>query len=256
MALVRLGGRLRARRRRERRRARLVAAVLRTARPLLRSARSRRRDAVLTLGIGAVAIGTFVAVVAAEAARLRRRGLTGPPIGGDEDLLQVAEEAVADTLGAAVAGYQEVSSRENAMFNLLASFVATFAAARGTSALLRSRPTVGPFRDLRVGGRHIHHFVPGIALSFIAGTASIVTRSERAEPKIAVVFGTGMGLTLDESALLLELDDVYWRREGLVGIQITFAAIALMGALALGLRFLRRGERLLTPGAGVPAAQG
>ena len=47
-------------------------------------------------------------------------------------------------------------------------------------------------------------------------------------------FGVGMGLTLDESALLLELDDVYWSREGLLSVQITLAVAALLAALALG----------------------
>ena len=53
-----------------------------------------------------------------------------------------------------------------------------------------------------------------------------------------------MGLTLDESALLLELDDVYWSREGLLSVQITLAVTALLASLALGLRFLRRGEQV------------
>ena len=74
-------------------------------------------------------------------------------------------------------------------------------------------------------------------------------RSSRAttelEPKLAVPFGDGMGLTLDESALLLELDDVYWRREGIVSVQITLAVIALLSALALALRLLRRGEQVV-----------
>jgi hypothetical protein len=58
----------------------------------------------------------------------------------------------------------------------------------------------------------------------------------------------GMGLTLDESALLLELEDVYWRREGLLSVQITLTVISLLGALALGLRFLRRGEQVVLEG--------
>lgn len=56
-----------------------------------------------------------------------------------------------------------------------------------------------------------------------------------------------MGLTLDESALLLELEDVYWTKKGLLSVQITLAVISLIGALALGLRFLRRGEDLVLP---------
>ena len=54
-----------------------------------------------------------------------------------------------------------------------------------------------------------------------------------------------MGLTFDESALLLELEDVYWSREGLVGVQITLATASLMAAGMLALRILRRGEREL-----------
>jgi hypothetical protein len=54
-----------------------------------------------------------------------------------------------------------------------------------------------------------------------------------------------MGLTLDESALLLELEDVYWSSEALLSVQITLAVMSLLGALALGLRFLRRGERVV-----------
>jgi hypothetical protein len=79
----------------------------------------------------------------------------------------------------------------------------------------------------------------------MSGIGAILTRDERLEPVLAVPFGVGMGLTLDESALLLELEDVYWSREGLLSVQITLTVIALLGALALGLRFLRRGEQLV-----------
>jgi hypothetical protein len=96
-----------------------------------------------------------------------------------------------------------------------------------------------------VGRRHIHHFVPGIVMAFGAGAAAILSRNEVLEPWLALPFGVGMGLTLDESALLLELEDVYWSREGLLSVQITLAVIAGLGALALGLRFLRRGEQLV-----------
>ena len=112
------------------------------------------------------------------------------------------------------------------------------------------RLRVGPFRNLRVGRRHIHHFVPGIVIAFGAGAAAILTRDERIEPWLAVPFGVGMGLTLDESALLLELEDVYWSREGLLSVQITLAVMAILGALALALRFLWRGEQVVLEPAG------
>ena len=63
--------------------------------------------------------------------------------------------------------------------------------------------------------------MPGIALGFAAGAVAIVSRDESLEPMLAVPFGIGMGLTLDESALLLELEDVYWTQEGLLSVQIT-----------------------------------
>jgi hypothetical protein len=105
-------------------------------------------------------------------------------------------------------GYREGSTRENSMFNLLTSVAATFIAVRSLTYALRDRRRVGPFRNVRVGRRHIHHFVPGIVLAFGAGSGAILTRNERLEPWLALSFGVGMGLTLDESALLLELEDV------------------------------------------------
>jgi hypothetical protein len=163
-------------------------------------------------------------------------------------VLGAAETAVVQTAEVAKAGYRETPPRENALFNLLSSFAATFLAARGTTYLLRRRRTVGPFRELIVRRRHIHHFVPGIVLGFAAGAVAIVTRNEWLEPRLAVPFGIGMGLTLDESALLLELEDVYWTREGLLSVQITLSVIAVLASLALGLRFLRRGERVVLEG--------
>jgi hypothetical protein len=58
-----------------------------------------------------------------------------------------------------------------------------------------------------------------------------------------------MGLTLDESALLLELEDVYWTREGLLSVQITLAVTALLASIALGLRLFKRGEEIVLDGA-------
>ena len=197
-----------------------------------------------TLLLGAAATAAVGAVLVGEIGRVWKRGSAPLPRETD-NLLLAAEEAVAETAQVARAGYHDASTRENAMLNLLSSFVVTFLAARGTTYLLRHRPTVGPFRSLRVGRRHIHHFVPGIVIAFSAGAAAILTRDERLEPKLAVPFGVGMGLTLDESALLLELDDVYWTREGLLSVQITLAVAALLASLALALRLLLRGERVV-----------
>jgi hypothetical protein len=202
-----------------------------------------KRTAVL----GVVALVSVAAFVTAEVGRVWRRGSAPLPSEAD-GIFAAAEEAVAETVEAARAGYQEAPIRENATFMLLTSFVTIFISARGISYLLRRRATVGPFRDLRVGRRHIHHFVPGIALLILSGGAAILTRDETLEPKLAVVFGAGVGMTLDESALLLELEDVYWTEEGWLGVQITLAVAAMFAAFALGLKFLRRGEELVLDG--------
>jgi hypothetical protein len=205
-----------------------------------------------TVVLGAVTAAAVIAVVAGEVGRVWRRGAAPLPQDTD-DLLQAAEVAAVETAQVARAGYRDVSGRENALFNLLTSFAVTFIAARSITYVLRGRSTVGPFRNLRLGRRRIHHFVPGIIMGFAAGAAAILTRDEDLEPKLAVPFGVGMGLTLDESALLLELEDVYWSREGLLSVQITLAVMSVLAALALGLRFLKRGEEVVldsSPAAG------
>ena len=85
--------------------------------------------------------------------------------------------------------------------------------------------------------------MPGIALAFAAGGAALVTRSQDAERWLAIPFGIGAALTLDESALLLELEDVYWTEEGILSVQVTLAVIGLLGALEIVRRMLQRGEQ-------------
>lgn len=195
-----------------------------------------------TLALGALASGAVAAVVVVELRRVWTRG-SAPALRDTGHPLLAAEEAVAETAQVARVGYRDASTRETSMFNLLTSFAATFILVRSVTYLLKSRPNFGPFRNLRVGRRHIHHYVPGIVIAFAAGAGAILIRDERLEPWLAVPFGAGMGLTLDESALLLDLEDVYWSREGLLSVQITLAVMAMLGALALALRFLWRGEQ-------------
>ena len=200
-----------------------------------------------TILLGVAAYAVTGAALLAEFGRVWRRG--SAPLPGETDrVLDAAAEAAGETVAVAVSGYRQTPRRENALFNLLASFAGSFSLARGITYLLRRRKRVGPFRNLRIGQRHIHHFVPGILLAFGSGAAAILTDNEQIEPRLALAFGTGMGLTLDESALLLELDDVYWSREGVLSVQITLAAMALISSSVLGARFLRRGEAVVLEG--------
>ncbi len=122
-----------------------------------------------TLALGAVATATFAAVVVGELARVWRRGSAPLPSEADEPL-QAAAEAVAETAEVAWVGYRESPTRENALLNLVSSFVGTFVLARGITFLLRRRTTVGPFRNLRVGRRSGE----GAFCSLLAGDAVLL----------------------------------------------------------------------------------
>ena len=91
-------------------------------------------------------------------------------------------------------------------------------------------------------------------LAFGAGGAAIVTRSEQLEPWLALPFGAGVALTLDESALLLQLDDVYWTEEGVVSVQITFTTLAMLSALRWRCGCCAAARRRCSPGGGDPQA--
>lgn len=211
--------------------------------------RSRRRHQRVTYGIGVLAVTTTSAVAAGELARVWRRGSAPLPADTD-DVIAAAEVAARESVEVAVAGYRATPERETALLNLLGSFVASFVIVRLSTYTIRARGTFGPFRDLRVGRRHVHHFVPGIVLAFVAGGASVASRNQDLDRWLAVPFGAGVALTLDESALLLELEDVYWTEQGVVSVQITLAAIAVLAAVELTRRVLRRGEaHVLAPNA-------
>jgi len=232
--------------RRRRQRARRGAGRLRLPGAIeLPWARRRRLRAERgTVALGLAAYGLTGAVLGTEIARMLRARVHAHP---ELDVLETADVAVRETVAVAVAGLESMSTREAAQLNLLASFSLTFATARlGTYLIRRGGPT-GPFRDMVVGERHIHHFVPGIVLAFLAGGASVISRDEELDPLLAVPFGMGVALTLDESALLLRLDDVYWSEDGIISVQITLAALALLSSTTLAKRALRRGERRLRP---------
>lgn len=204
--------------------------------------RRRLRAERGTVALGIAAFGLTAAVLGSEVARTLRARIEAHP---DLDPLESADVAVRETVAVAVAGLESLSTRETAQLNLLASFSLTFACARIGTYLIHHRGPTGPFRDMVIGERHIHHFVPGIVIAFLAGGASVLSRNEQLDPVLAVPFGFGVALTLDESALLLRLDDVYWSEDGIVSVQITLAALALLSSTTLARRALRRGERRL-----------
>ncbi len=211
----------------------------------LRLHRRRRRIDRLTLALAVSGVGTSAAVIAGEFQRRFRRRVderhpqTRLPHGPVE-ALQLAGRASQDTLLVAYEGYAASTRREAALFNLFSGFVGAFAWARLSTAGIRWG--WWPFGNVNVRGRHIHHFVPGIALAFVSGGVGIVSENRDLETLMAIPFGAGIGLTMDEAALLVDLQDVYWLPRGRFSIQVSSATASVLGATILGMRLLRRGE--------------
>ncbi|MFH8515897.1 hypothetical protein ACH4CE_12405 [Streptomyces gelaticus] len=109
----------------------------------------------------------------------------------------------------------------------LAAFVLTFAITRFITRMIRAGK--GPFRNIAPGGMHIHHVVPGVVLSVVGGFGAVASGRQGVTAGIcAVVFGTGAGLVLDEFALILHLDDVYWTEEGRQSVEVVVLTAALV----------------------------
>jgi hypothetical protein len=209
---------------------------------LTRRARARTRfgwahSERATLGLAAVALSGAGAVLVGQYGRMlqRRSHQKG------DGLVEAAPAAALDTVGVAVSGYEATPRSETVLFNLLGGFLGSFAFVRLSTWGIRDG--WGPFRNVSVGGRHIHHFVPGILIAFASGTVALLTDDDALEDRLAVPMGIGMGLTFDEAALLLDLRDVYWTREGLLSVQLSLGATAILSIAILTQRMLRRGER-------------
>ncbi|BDM67827.1 hypothetical protein HEK616_13140 [Streptomyces nigrescens] len=126
----------------------------------------------------------------------------------------------------------------------LASFVLAFVVTRAITRLIRAGK--GPFRNISPGGLHVHHVVPGVVLMVVGGFIAIAgDRRGFGSGAAAVLFGIGVGLVLDEFALILHLDDVYWTEEGTKSVEVVILTVALV-ALVLG-GFLPFGVNELSP---------
>jgi hypothetical protein len=122
---------------------------------------------------------------------------------------------------------------------ILLSSIAFFLTFAGVRALTWSiHHNIGPFHDIHMGGRHIHHLVFGIVLLLIVGYGWMVDAGgDETSWKLAtrrllcILYSAAAALTLDEFALWLNLRDVYWAKEGRASLDavVLFAAFLIMG---------------------------
>ena len=118
------------------------------------------------------------------------------------------------------------------------AFTVTFAAIRGITYSIREGR--GPFRNLSLGGEHLHHYLWGIGL--LTGVGAVAVRGDerqRRHPVVAVSYGSGLALIVDEFALLLDLRDVYWAKQGRISVDLGVGGIALAGSYFASLPVLR-----------------
>jgi hypothetical protein len=139
-----------------------------------------------------------------------------------------------------VAAYQQhVDYRREAALWMWATFIATFIFLRLLTFGIR-------YHLLPVGnvvtssGLHIHHFVWGIVVLLIVGFLGITLWSERLHPWLGAIFGIGAALVLDEYALWLNLQDVYWLPAGRSSIDVAILVAALLGLYYAADRFWKQ----------------
>ncbi len=129
------------------------------------------------------------------------------------------------------------------VFLVLVGFILSFAFIRMSTRLMRS-PKVPwwPGSVVSDSGVHLHHLVFGIVTMMIAGTLGFAVHGESPYAEICgFLFGVGAGLTIDEFALWVYLDDVYWAEEGRSSIDATVIAAAAMGLVVIGVNPLDLG---------------
>jgi hypothetical protein len=103
---------------------------------------------------------------------------------------------------------------------------------------------VGPFRNLSVGGEHLHHYMWGIGL--LAGVGAVAVRGDerlRRHPATALAYGIGLALIMDEFALLLDLKDVYWAKQGRISVDLAVTGSSLAGSYFAALPVIRKVAR-------------
>jgi hypothetical protein len=116
------------------------------------------------------------------------------------------------------------------------SFLLTFAAVRFITYSIRA----GRFRifhNVSAGGTHIHHLVWGILLLMATGYVAIAYDPTSNREALALLFGAGAALTMDEFALWLNLTDVYWTQKGRESIDAVIITAAVLAIFTVGAQF-------------------
>src|ERR1700729_1346900 len=169
------------------------------------------------------------------------RGEGGRAVTQDAEVhTNTAEQAPAAAVR--TADHEELDPGQRSALLSWLSFTGTFTAVRGITYSIRAGR--GPFRNLSLGGEHLHHYMWGIGL--LTGVGAVAVRGEerlRRHPAVALSYGSGLALIVDEFALLLDLKDVYWAKQGRISVDLGIGGIAAAGSYFAALPVLRRVRR-------------
>ncbi len=132
---------------------------------------------------------------------------------------------------------------------LLGAFLLSFALIRISTRLMRSPKVPWWPGSIKTGGLHVHHLVFGIVMMLLFGFLAIALPLSGAWlDVVAAGFGIGAGLTLDEYALWLHLEDVYWSEEGRRSVDAVIVAAVVAALILLGARPLSTSDTELGGG--------
>jgi hypothetical protein len=133
-----------------------------------------------------------------------------------------------------------------------ASFVVTFLTTRGITRMIRAGK--GPFRNnVSASGTHVHHAVYGVVLLVLGALVAVGAAGPPYQELAAIAVGAGTSLVLDEFALILHLQDVYWTQEGRLSVEMVSLTagcltFALIGVLPFGIDDVKPAELTLRGG--------
>lgn len=135
--------------------------------------------------------------------------------------------------------WADIGPAQRAALLSWAAFTVTFGAVRAITYSIRAGR--GPVRNISLGGEHIHHYVWGIAT--VAAVGGVAVRGEKVahrHPTLALAYGSGLALIVDEFALLLDLQDVYWAKQGRKSVDVAIGIIASAGCYFAAVPFWKR----------------
>jgi hypothetical protein len=138
--------------------------------------------------------------------------------------------------------YTELDAGEQSALIAWLAFTGAWGGVRGITHAIKAGK--GPFKNMSLGGEHLHHYMWGIGM--LAGVGGVAVRGDeklRRHPATAITYGIGLALIVDEFALLLDLQDVYWAKQGRISVDVAVGGIAVAGSVLAALPLLRKTAR-------------